>query len=280
VALIRLCVAISLATATVVLSACGAEDLSPETIANAAKATSEAGGSRMEMNLTMATPGGEDIEMTGQGVMDMAGKRGRLTVDLSQVPGGQGELEQVFDGFVIWMRMPVFEGQLPDGKSWVRLDIEEVSKEYGVDISQFPQAGNDPTKMLDYMRAAGDVEKEGEEGVRGVPTTHYAATVDFRDYPELAPESQRAEAEKSIDRLIELAGQHEFDVEVWIGNDDLVRRMRMEMPMNPPGGQDLDMVIDYELYDFGTDVDIAPPPADDVVDYSEIAPDASQLQAP
>jgi len=278
-ALVRLLTALVLVAASATLAACGADDLSPETIANAAKTTTETGGSRLEMNLAMTTPDGQEIEMTGHGVMDMAGQRGRLAIDLSQVPGGEGQLEQVFDGFVIWMRMPAFESELPEGKEWIRIDMQEASEELGVDIAQFPQASNDPTKALEYMRAAGDVEEEGEEDVRGVPTTHYSATVDIRNYPELAPEAERAEARESIDRLVELAGQSEFDSEVWIDDRDLVRRMRMEMPMEMPGVGRIEMVIDYELFDFGIDVDVEPPPSEDVLDYTDVAAEAaSRLQ--
>ena len=278
--LLRLAIALVLVTVVGVFSACGAEDLSPETIANAAKATSERGGARIAMTIDMTMPDGQDIEMAGDGVTDMTGKKGRLSFDLSQVPGGEGQFDQVFDGFVFWMRMPAFEGELPDGKEWIRVDIQEASKKLGIDMSQFPQGGNDPTKVLDYMRAAGDVEEEGEEDVRGVPTTHYSATVDLHDYPDLVPESERADVRESVDRLIELAGESELETEVWIDKDDLVRRIRMDMPMKAPTGEQIESRIDYELYDFGTKVNVEPPPAEDVVDYTDIAAESSQLQAP
>ncbi|HYH59047.1 MAG TPA: hypothetical protein VD790_07475 [Thermoleophilaceae bacterium] len=276
----RMALALVLALVTAGFAACGAEDVSPETIAEAAKTTSDAGAARLEMDLGMTLPDGQELDMTGTGVMDPAGQRGRMTVDMSQIPGGAGELEQVFDGYVMWMRMPAFEAELPEGKEWIRIDLQRAQEELGIDMSQFPQVGNDPTKTLEYMRTAGEVEEIGEEDVRGTPTTHYSATVDFEKYPELVPEDKRAAAEESIEKLIDLVGESKFPVEVWIDDDDLVRRMKMEMPMNIPGAGEIEMTIDYELYDFGVEADLEPPPAEDVVDYTEIAAEAAGASVP
>jgi hypothetical protein len=269
---------LAVAACAAVGAGCGTEDISPDTVANAANATREAGGSRVAMEIAMTTPDGQDFEFSGAGVMDMAGQRGRLTFDMSQLPGGEGEMEQVFDRYVLWMRAPAFEQGLPEGKEWVKIDMQRAWDELGIDMSQMPQAGNDPSKMLEYLRASGDVEDEGEEKVRGVAATHYSATTDLREYPELVPESERDAARETVERLIDLGGAAEFPVDVWIDDRDLIRRMRVELPMEIAGAGKLEMAIDYELYDFGIPVDVAPPPEGEVADITELAAEAARQQ--
>ncbi len=256
---------------------CGADDVSPSEIAEAAERTTAAGGARIEMEMTMPGPGGEEIELVATGVTDMAQQKGRMTIDLSRVPGGEGELEQIFEGFVLWMRMPALDERLPDGAEWVRIDLRKATKAAGIDIGQFAQGGNDASKQLEFLRATGEVEKEGRTEVRGVTTTHYSGTIDYRKYPKLVPAAERARARKSVEAIIELAGgQSKVPVEVWIDEKDLVRRMRMDVPMKLPGQRPVDMEMDYELYDFGIPVDVEPPPADEVIDYTELAAEAAR----
>ena len=165
-------IALLAAAAIAATGGCGTEDVSPEAVAEAARATAGAGGMRMHMEMTMPGPAGEPIEVAGDGSMDPKGQRGEMTMDLGQIPGGEGEMEMIFERFVMWWRMPLFEGRLPRGAEWVRIDLQKAGEELGFDLDVFTQFGNDPTRQLDVLRATGDVEKEGEEEVRGVPTTH------------------------------------------------------------------------------------------------------------
>ena len=261
------------------LSGCGADDISPEAIADAAKATVATGGSRIHLDGEISGPEG-DFTMTGDGVMDAAGRRARIEYAFSGVPGLEGEMQQVMDGYVMYMRMPAFEAELPDGKSWIRMDLREATKEMGLDIAQFGGAGgSDATRTLDHLRATGDVEKEGEEEVRGVKTTHYRAVVDLRKYPELVPASEREEAERGIENLIEMTGEEEIPTDVWIDDDNLIRRMRQQMEMRIPGAGSIEMDMSFELFDFGRRVAIEPPPADDVQDVTDLAAEQARRQS-
>lgn len=265
----RALVAVTLAVFAAVLSACGAEDISPEAIADAAKATAATGGSSIAIDGRFEGPEGE-FTMTGEGVMDAGGRRARVDYSFDGVPG-LGEMKQVMDGYVMYMRMPALESELPDGRSWIRMDLREATKELGLDIAQFGGAGgSDATRTLDYLRATGDVEKDGEEEVRGVETTHYRAVVDLRKYPQLVPESERAEAERGIDALVEMTGEEKIPTDVWIDDDNLVRRMRQQMDMRMPGAGTVEMDMSFELFDFGRRVNVEPPPADQVKDVTDL----------
>lgn len=281
--LIALVGATALSGTGALLAGCGADDVAAEDIAQAAQATTQAGSSRMQIEMLMTVPGGETVRMHGEGIADMVAERGRMTFDLSSLPGGEGEMEMVFSGFSIWMRMPLFEDELPEGIEWIKVDLQEAGKSLGIDFAQFSQMGNDPTKQLDYLRAVAEIENEGEEEVRGVPTTHYSGTTDLREYPKLVPEAEQDAARKNVEAILQLGGDAETPIEVWIDEDDLVRRMRMTVPIPQAGGTEpVETQMEYELYDFGVEVDVEPPSEDDVMDLTDAASDAllQQQQQP
>ncbi|HEY3069886.1 MAG TPA: LppX_LprAFG lipoprotein [Gaiellaceae bacterium] len=197
-----------------------------------------------------------------------SGRRGRMTMDLSGLGSAgalSGRMEVVFDSFVFYMKFPPALAQgLPGGKTWVKFDLAKLGKQQGVDFAQLMQlAGTDPTQSLDLLRAAStDFVEVGAEDVRGVRTTHYRGTIDLEKVAQLAP----AKARESYRRIIELSGQSKVPMEVWIDDQGLTRRLRFEQKMT--GGASMKMTED--LYDFGANVDVQLPAADQVLDITEL----------
>jgi hypothetical protein len=115
-----------------------------------------------------------------------------------------------------------------------------------------------------------DVEKLGEEEVRGAKTTHYRATVSLREVANQVPEQKR-----NIERVIEVSGIEKVPTEVWIDGGGRVRRMKLdyeEMQFAP--GQKGDMEMTMELFDFGVEVDVEAPSANQVMDLTELVNEA------
>ena len=147
----------------------------------------------------------------------------------------------------------------------------------GLDIGQFSQANqSDPTQMLQFLRSvSGKIEEVGTDEVAGVEATHYRADIDLRRYPDTLPPEERAAARESADRLIEQLGSSTIPSEVWVDDDDLVRRMRTEFDMKVPTGSggEVKMNMDFtvDLLEFGVEGgDFSPPPADQVTDMLEL----------
>jgi hypothetical protein len=116
---------------------------------------------------------------------------------------------------------------------------------------------------------SGDVSEEGHEQVAGTDTTHYSATVDLRRYPDVMPEEQREAARKGVERLIELTGQSEIPMDVWIDGDERVRRMTWKQSMRQ-GPVEVKMEITAEYVRFGVPVDIDVPDDGDVFDATDL----------
>jgi hypothetical protein len=246
--------------ALTLLSGCGG-GVDPSLIATAVRNTQEAGGAELAFQWTYHFPGrDEPVVMTGSGVEDVKAERAQIS---AEVPVVGGEMELIADGLVMYMHIDQLSGEI--GKEWMKLDLERAYDDLGVDMSAAEQMGQGTAQYLKYLESVSDgVSDEGREQVRGVDTTHYSATVDLRKVPGDGP-----------DKLIELVGQSEFPVDVWIDDDQLFRRVEFEMTMKQ-GGQEVRMDMVAEYVRFGVPVDIDIPDEDDVLDATDIAAQAME----
>lgn len=248
-----------------VLAACGGGTLSPrEALSQAQENTAKVDTARFTISGRTTVSGAGEIAFEGAGEFDAAARRVHLTMDMAQA----GEIELVMDGFVMYMRMELLQQHAPQLKPWVELDLQKVGEEVGLDFEALMQLGRqqDPTAALEQLRAAGEVEELGEEEVRGVGTTHYRTTIDVERYVELVEDPKAAE---SIRRVMELTGQGSIPMEIWVDEDQLVRRLEWTQSVRA-GGQQATTTMTIELSDFGAEVAIEPPPSDQVTPFEEL----------
>ena len=144
----------------------------------------------------------------------------------------------------------------------------------GLDLEQFLQfANNGPHSTLDYLKAvAGAIETVGTDEVRGVSTTHYRTNVDLTKYAKLVPEAQREQLSSMLDQLVRQTGLRQIPVDVWVGEDGLVRKLEMTMTMTEPGtNQTAAASMSYEMFDYGKPVHITLPLPAETVDVTALA---------
>ena len=239
--------------AIVPLSACGGVDGS--LFATAVHNTQAAGGAEIALQWNYDIPGRDQpVVMLGSGVEDAGGQNAQVT---AQVPGG-GEIEAVGNGQLLYMRSTLFGDEL-GGKEWMKLDFDRVDRGLGIEIGSLGQVGQGTSDQLRALGQISDgVSDEGREAVRGTETTHYSATVDLRKLPG-----------KGIDKLIKLSGGHRFDVDVWIDDDQRIRRMEWAQILPGTGGVRMTMIMEYVR--FGVPVHIDTPDDDDVFDATDLA---------
>jgi hypothetical protein len=275
-----------LAAALAFAAACGSgeeaaapkEETSPEAeLAAAATKTTDAGSYRAEFTLTMdgAIPGspGRRVAMNGEGVFDTKAQSGHMTFDMSEFARAVGardfgDIELVMERFVMYMKFPLLQELQPGMKPWIRFDLRKIAAQQGLGLAGLDQLNqSDPRQALLYLRAAsGRVDEVGEEEVRDVSTTHYRMTVDLEKVAKLNPEQR-----ENVERVIEQSGVRTVPTEVWLDDDGLVRRMKLAYDdMQFAAGQRGDMAMTMELYDFGTAVDVEPPPAGQVIDIEKL----------
>jgi hypothetical protein len=232
-------------------------------VASAGQKSSDAGSARASFtaNFTGATSG----TMTGEG--EFSNREGHLTLDMSDLGGGafgDGTVELTFSDLVYYMKLPQGAGlPLPPGKEWFKIDLKQLGQTQGLDLEQLAQLSqSDPSQALDFLQGASDDFHEvGTEDVRGKPTTHYTGTVDLNKVAENAP----ADLAEQYKKLAELAPSPTVPMEVWIGDDGYVHKLRFEQKLAAGSS----MTMEEELYDWGTDVNVTVPSDDEVVDLTQ-----------
>jgi hypothetical protein len=216
----------------------------------------DAGSSRIEMTMTMDA--GIRVVATMEGSFEFGSQTSEATVTMDALdappgtPGLEGTTKMITDGTDVYMKGPLAETYGGDGKTWGRLDMADMP---GVS----PQANQDPSQYLDFLRAAGgEPEEVGTELVRGTETTHYATEMEFGDLL-----AQGRDLEEYAEQFEEVgADVGPVAVEAWIADDGLPRRMSMEMEVTGvPGLPDevMNMQVTVELFDYGVEVDVTPP---------------------
>lgn len=276
-------------------SVTGGEPISFERLSQAAVASADATSGRFEFSFEMTLPGTEKpFALSGDGAFDASTNRNAISIDFSlfaelfastfsglgNMPAdapdfGDAEAWKIDvrqDGEVVYVHFPLLSSELPADKSWVRMDVGNALEGSEFDLSALHELAGNPRDMLDFLRAAsGEIETVGVETLRGVDTTRYRATLNLADYENLVPADRREELRSILGELIEQSGLGEIPVDVWLDDFGLVRKFEMSFTATQPGTTNTaEASTTFELYDYGKPVDVAPPPADEVVDASSL----------
>jgi hypothetical protein len=266
-----LCLAL---TAAALTGCAGGDTLSFDPVASAATKTAESSSARVAFQANMNIEGVGGMSFSGTGVYDGKSKSGALNMsfNMPQVMrsqlGGDPKMEMIFDGsdgFVLYIRSSLFDKQLPAG-SWVKMDMEELAKKDGVDLSSLMNANQaDPSQTLAMLSASSDARVVNYDRVRGVLTTHYQLNVDLK---RLAKKNDALR--ESLEKLMDMSGVDSYPAEAWIDDKGNVRRIKIDMSFNAPTGGEFTMTMTEELYDFGVKATIQAPPASQTVDMSAL----------
>ena len=140
----------------------------------------------------------------------------------------------------------------------------------GLNLQQLAGQSN-PAQFLQYLRAtAGTVTPVGSELVRGVPTTHYRATIDLERVADVMPSAERSQLRAGISKLIAQTGTSKIPVDAWVDNQRLVRRIAMSLQMGSGGGN-LQLRVTIELFDFGATPPVSAPASSETFDATQSA---------
>lgn len=193
-------------------------------------------------NLTMEmTAGGQEIEVTGQA--DYTGDPVSMRMDMSGM-GGAGDMTMVMVDNVVYVQLAQMSEQ------YVKVDLDDP----GNPISGSFAGQLDPRAQAEMIEEGlTSATYVGEEEVDGEDLERYAAVVD----------SQAMLAGMDVDPGSAGALPAEITYDLWFDADGLHRQMVIDM-----GAAAGEMLIRFE--DWGTDVDISAPPADQVTDLSEM----------
>src|SRR5512132_1293461 len=251
-----------------VAAGCGSgSSLALDPVASAADRTLEKGTGRFDLQTAFTLPLLGKSTLSGEGSFDNA--KQAMDVTMNVQGGGAGmpsAVELRLLHTAMYMRLDELPagGQLPKGKSWVKVDLERALKTLGVDLANLG-VGQSPTGVLAQLRGSTNTQKVGTETIDGVRTTHYRGTVDVQDALDQATAKER----KALRRLLDEAKAHGIDAtsttfDVWVGDDGLVRRLTQQV------GSVGQVTMTFSHY--GEPVQIAAPPAEETIDLSDLNP--------
>ena len=298
----KLLIVLALTTMAVLAGACGSpeaegssaekasevaeEPTAVETVQVAYRETTAEETARTYFEATTTAPGPDPqgtaqagprtFTMRGQGFIDFSGAASSMTMEML----GMERLEMRQVENAVYVKMPEeFAAQVSGAKPWIEMDLNAVTKrQNGMNLGQMRSGvAQDPTGQLEYLRGVSEsVEKVGEEQVRGTQTTRYRATIDLRK----AATQEGPEAREAYDETIEMLGASKLPVEVWLDDQNRIRRFAMNltvpMPQNAasPNASREDATMRtqtvVEYYDFGTPVDVQAPPPEQTTDGSKL----------
>lgn len=207
----------------------------------AAVDTDAAGSSRYQL-ITTTKVNGVDITFSGEGIYDWSTDMGQTTYDIPV-----GKVLQRLLGPDLYLALP----QQP--KVFFKLK--------SADVASSPVGGTvDPSAQLHLLAAVETAEAVGEEEVRGEPTTHYRGTYDVAR----AIRGGRGVQRPALTSLLGVAkDMKQASYDVFLDEDGLLRRLQqtVQVPASEAtGGQELAVTTTLELYDFGIEVKVLPPP--------------------
>jgi hypothetical protein len=215
------------------VAACGSD---PSSLEGSGQALKDAGTSRVEWRMEGNLP---DSEMfTATGTIDYVKERGEMVTKSKDHP--KPFVRGIFIGHDAYMGVD-YQGKM----LWQKSSGEMAT---GADRLGPGPGGTRPDEVLDELVEASEkVEQVDREEIRGVTTTHYRAHID----------------EKKVAESKDLYPPEGLIIDAWIDEDGLMRRLRL------PFGGPKDPVQVIDLYDFGVEVSIEPPPEDQVVSEDE-----------
>jgi len=255
------------------LGGCGSTAATIDPVAQAAVATSTAGGAQMTIGATIELASlPSAVTLSGSGDFNFAAREGELATQLSGLPAAalgalhaaQPRFTELFAKDNLYIQSPLLAGKLPGGASWIKLDVAQLSQDAGLDPQSLSSGEEDPAQVLGYLRASGGtVRRVGTQVLRGTPTTRYRASIDLARAAEQTPGASRPQVKAEIQALLAQGGDPTIPVEVWIDAHKLVRRMTLSLA-EAPAGQHVKVSIAIELFDFGPTPTVNPPAAAEV----------------
>ncbi len=237
-------------------------------LAAAYDSTREAESARIESKFSFqAGNGAATVNTTGKatGVIDFANDNARITMEVPVA----GSIEMRLVDGVRYVKLPTPPaGATGAPRGWIKHD-ESGSSAAG-DGGPFGASGlND---ILGVLRGSSEsVQEVGTEEIRGAEATHYTAKVNLAEVAE----DEGASAE-DVKRLREQLRGDTVPVDLWV--DEEGRAVRVAVKMTVPvrdgnsssparsaaGAEGPQVSISTDYYDFGVDVNVQAPPADQV----------------
>ena len=265
----------------------GAGTLRSSVLGAALDTTSAMSSARFEGTIEITgTPGSElpgTVTMAFSGAFDEPNQASEVTVDFGALMAAAMEADPEaaagMELFGEFLQDPIQMITIGD-TSWIKWGLlaifgvedkwlEAPAEEGGGFTSEMGFGGESPTDLLESLADAdADLAEVGREEIRGVETTHYRADVDVEALAASMSAAERAEFEAGLGTPTEGV----YVIDLWIDDGGLLHRFVLDAAELPETADNdvSNMKVSYDIWDHGVDLNISPPPADQIVTEAEL----------
>ncbi|MEV4055634.1 hypothetical protein AB0J55_30895 [Amycolatopsis sp. NPDC049688] len=212
---------------------------------------------------------GQSMTATGAMAFDGADTKFSMT---STAAGQTTEMRMVDK--VMYIKLPAEEQkQMGTDKTWAKISADgtdPVSQALGGALSQSAEQ-SDPGKMLDQISKTGRIISSDQTELNGEQVNHYKVELDVaKAIDQFTGQVPAAARDKLTDML--KGKDIKIPAELWLDKDNLPVQVTMDQGplMQALGAPAGDAKFTMKYSDWGTQVDVTAPPADQVVDLGEL----------
>jgi hypothetical protein len=221
-----------------------------EAVANAAAQTN-AQSADMSLSIDASILGMHE-NVSANGSFDFAHKLGTMTTTIP-VNGTQYSEQEIIDGSTIYVNVGNLTGGLAPAKPWVSEDVGQVGNSSQLNTL-------DPTSMLRQLQSAGGtVTTVGPTTYDGTSVTEYAGTL-----PASVMMGEIGKLPASLQQGVSGLNLPDMHMDIYVTQDNLLKALSMPSYSISLGGQTMSMQMTMVLSNYGTTVNVTPPPADQV----------------
>lgn len=246
--------------------ASGAASGSSDPLVSAMQNTLAAGSANMAIDENTSV-NGQTVDIKGTGAVDFDKLEGKLNLRLpSQIGESGASVQMVFQQPVYYLKSPVFAQILPPGKSWLKMDLGELTKSSNSAMSQFAQlAQSDPSQFVDVLKGAVQERKVGTDTINGQSTTHYKARIDYKKAAQAAAPQMKGALQAAAEGIKKATGSYSVPVDVWVDSQGRLVREIVSVAV-ATGSSTAKSKVTIDVTNYGVDVNVSPPPGSQTED--------------
>lgn len=250
---------------TLALAGGGSTSKSATLVLSDAARETTGGTARIDLTTNLTVNGRTSSVSHAMGSEDYRAKRSQLSLDI----GFAGTMQaRVVDGNT-YIAIPTLK--LPGGREWLEITPADIKGAAGIQAALGP---SDPSAGLQFLSSVrGDPTVVGDEKVDGATVTHYAFTLDLKDFfarlgdasTSLGGSGLKAQF-GALGSMVDLSS---IPAAAWIDADGRVRRFTITIQATE-SGESVKVVEVLEFSHFGEPVNVVAPDAADTVPFSEV----------
>jgi len=228
-----------------------------EAVATAATQTS-AQSADMSMSIDVSFMGLQE-NVSAHGSFDFAHKLGAMTMTIP-VNGTQYSEQEIMDGSTVYVNVGGLSNGLAPTKPWISVPTGQLNS------SSSALNTMDPTSLLQQLQSSGGtVTSLGPTTYQGTSVTEYAATL-----PASAMMGEIGKLPSSLQQSVSGLDLPDMHMNIYVTQDNLLKALSVPSYSVSFSGQSMSIGMTMVLSNYGTAVNVTPPPPDQVQPLSQL----------